>query len=286
MGPTGSGKSFLAERFAKELEAQLINADAFQVYKGFDVGTNKPALKEHYNLLDIKKPQESFSVGEWIGLVLKILNGLWDQKKHAVVVGGTGLYIRALFEEWKDLSPPPPQEVRNKIMEQERKWGIPKLFQELQRLDPDSASKLDPNNRARVRRALEKALVPQAKIPFSLPTFQKFKLGIQWPVDRLNSLLDQRTEYLLKSGWIEEAERLKKEGITEELPAMRAIGYRTIFRLLENQISFEEALLNIQTETKQYAKRQRTWLRSEPHVKELFVQDLKELEQKQLASIL
>ncbi len=286
MGPTGSGKTFLAERMAKELNAQLINADAFHIYKGFDIGTNKPHNKEVYKLLDIKEPHEPFSAGEWINETLPILQELWDQKKHAIIVGGTGFYIRALFEEWRDLEPAPPKEVRDKILNQEKQFGLKTLYDQLQELDPFTAKEIDPQNPIRVRRALEKALAPQPKITFQLPGFQKTKIGILLPVDRLNTLIDQRTKHLLEAGWIEETTYLKEQGITKDLPAMRAIGYQTVFELTENQILYPEALFKIQIETKQYAKKQRTWLRSEPHLKKLFIKDLEELEQISLTSIL
>ena len=286
MGPTGSGKTFLAEKIAKELEAQLINADAFHVYKGFDVGTNKPPQKELYELLDIKEPSESFSAGGWIHEALPVLQRLYEQKRHAVIVGGTGFYVRALFEEWKDLESPPPKEIRDQILDQENQFGIEALYQQLQKLNPIVAKKIDPQNPVRVRRALEKTLVPQTKISFKLPNFQKIKIGILLPIDNLNAILNQRTQKLLEEGWIEEAIHLKEQGITHDFPAMRAIGYQTVFKLLENQISSDETLFQIQTETRQYAKKQRTWLRSEPHLKELFIKDLRELDQISLSSIL
>lgn len=277
MGPTGSGKSDLAERIASLLDAQLINADAFQVYRGFDIGTNKPGHRDRYRLLDIKDPDEDFGVGEWVARALDVLAELWEAGRSAVVVGGTGLYVRALFEEWKGLAPPPDPALRAEV----RSWareGIGALAARLIAIDPIRAQAIDLSNPARVIRALERALQPQPPAAFSLPPFRRVKWGLQPDVDALNARIDARTTDLLERGWLEEVERLSCQGVDEKCPAMRAIGYRTLLRVSMGAMRLEEALDMIRRETRQYAKRQRTWLRSEPHLQWFTVIDEEGLE--------
>ena len=286
MGPTGSGKSHFAELLQAELGAQLINADAFHVYRGFDIGTNKPKDKSLYEMLDIKNPTEDFGVGEWVQLTQNILEELWKQQKSAIVVGGTGLYIRALFECWNNLQSAPDPQIREAVKEEYETLGHEQFYKKLMDLDPTLTSKIDPHNPVRLTRAMEKILSPGKTIPIKLPPFQQYKLGIRLPVEVLNTSLDNRTVELLNSGWIQEVQHLVKKGVPEDSPAMRAIGYRTVLELKRSNLSFSEACASIQTETRQYAKRQRSWLRSEPRLKWIDIQNYQELNRNLVRSII
>src|SRR5271165_7127776 len=124
MGPTASGKTDVAEAIADALDAQLINADAFQVYRGMDIGTAKPRAKGRYRLLDLKAPNEGFGVGEFVQLAQTELNTLFQERRSAVVVGGTGLYIRALFEQYSELAASPEPALRAALMEREYRDGL------------------------------------------------------------------------------------------------------------------------------------------------------------------
>lgn len=269
MGPTASGKSVVAETLAEELSAKLLNADAFHVYRGFDVGTNKPAEKDRYRLLDLKDPNELFGLGEWISFAQAELRASYAAGENVVVVGGTGLYIRALFEQWSYLSGAPDPELRETLCGDEERLGLASLAERLHILDPAAAEQIDLANPARVRRALERALSPASPIENQLPPFRKLKVGLVQSVDRLNACIDARSQHLLKAGWIEEVELLRDSGVRENFPAMRAIGYRTVLGLIEGALSANEAISEIQLLTRQYAKRQRTWLRSEPNLRRL-----------------
>ncbi len=260
MGPTGSGKSALAEALAERLDAQLVNADAFQVYIGLDIGTNKPQIRGDYRLLDLKAADQSYGVGEYVLDVAAVLAEKFAAGRSVVVVGGTGLYIRALFEEYTDLLGSPDQGLRDELSS----LSLPEM---LERLDAiASTHDLDRSNRRRVQRALERALQPTVPISFSIPGFRKAKFGIHTPVETLDVQLAIRTERLLRSGWIEEVEGLLKAGLSPQFASFKAIGYAEISRFLDGAFSFEELLDQVQLQTRQYAKRQRAWMRSEPNL--------------------
>jgi tRNA dimethylallyltransferase len=264
MGPTASGKSDLAEQLADRLGLQLVNADAFMVYRGLDVGTNKPRDKSKYALLDIVEPSDDFGVGDYVLRASALLEGLFEKGTGAVLVGGTGLYVRALFEEYKGLMPAPDPSVRARLMEREQHEGLAALAEELSRLDPETAYATDLKNPVRVRRALERLADPRPPIQFRLPPFDKRKFVLDPPQTDLDQAIARRTRALFQAGWAEEVRRLLASGLSKTAPALRAIGYQCVIGLIEGRLSEEEAMAQVLTETRQYAKRQRTWLRTEP----------------------
>ncbi|HEY3782485.1 MAG TPA: tRNA (adenosine(37)-N6)-dimethylallyltransferase MiaA [Fimbriimonadaceae bacterium] len=267
MGPTSSGKSALAEQIALEYDAQLINADAFQAYRGFDIGTGKPEDRSRYLLLDVADPSEQFGLGEWIRLASGELAKLYEEGRSAVMVGGTGLYIRALMEEYKSLGGLPTVGLRQELMEEERRSGSNALFERLQALRPEAAAQVDRANPLRVRRALEIALSPAELIGFSLPPFKKAKLGIEISALENKARIKERVSSMLERGWIDEVSAIKQSGLHFGSPAMRALGYKQIWSYLDGSCDLEEMEEDINRSTAGYAKRQRTWLRSEPAIR-------------------
>jgi tRNA dimethylallyltransferase len=266
MGPTASGKTALAEALAEELDAQLVNADAFQIYRGMDVGTAKPERKERYQLLDIRDPREGFGVGEFVALGSEALAEVYARRRSAVVVGGTGLYVRALFEGYEGMRPAPDPALRDELEDRLAREGLESLADELQQRDPEAAAKLDLRNPARVRRALERALDPQPPLRFSLPPFRKAKLALVLSADAAERRIAARLEAMLEAGWVEEVRALREAGVPREAPGMRAIGYRSLWDHVVGVSSLAVAAESIRSETRRYAKRQRTWLRSEPNL--------------------
>lgn len=264
MGPTGSGKSALAERLADELGLQLINADAFQVYRGMDIGTNKSPRKSEYLLVDEVNPSFQFGLGEWLSRISTPLSNLWKKQQGAVVVGGTGLYIRALFEEFSGLHGEPDPDLRQALIDEETAYGPLHMVSKLLQLDPETTVAV--SNPLRVRRALERLLQPRPLEPVALPPFHRIKFGL-WPEPGLlNEYLAARVRAMWDAGWPEEVSRLMGAGIGREAPGFRAIGYQDIFDHLNGELVEEEVLARVTEATRRYAKRQRTWLRSEPHL--------------------
>lgn len=265
-GPTASGKTALAERIATEIDAQLINADAFQVYRYLDIGTAKPENKNRYELIDILDPKETFGVGEWVLRACSLLEGLFAKGRNAVLVGGTGLYLRALFEEYAEMSPPPSEQLRAELMRREQTEGLQTLVQELIQKNPNLAERTDLKNPARVRRALERTLVGVNRIEIRVPPFRKVKVGIDPDKPMLDGAIEHRVGEMMQNGWVDEVRNLIKLGYGPSDPAFRAIGYAEVFDFISHRIGLAEASAKIVLATRQYAKRQKTWLRSEPRL--------------------
>jgi tRNA dimethylallyltransferase len=264
MGPTASGKTPLAEALARELQAELINADAFQVYRGMDIGTAKPARKHLYKLLDLKDPPEPFGLGEWVSMAQAELDACYGLGRNVLVVGGTGLYIRALFEEYAALADAPDSELRARL----NATDIDELRRTLRKDHPEIAAQTDLANPVRVRRAIERLQVPRSE-PIVLPPFKKMKLAVNPSAPDLESRIGRRIAEMVHNGWVQETEELRQRGFRRDDPGLRAIGYRTLWDHLERKISLEEAIATVIADTRRYAKRQRTWLRTEPNLVEL-----------------
>ncbi len=264
MGQTASGKTGLAEAIAERLGAVLINADAFQAYRGMDIGTAKPTKKERYRLIDIKRPDEPYGVGEFCLKAADELKKIFAEGRSAVVVGGTGQYVRALFEEYKDLMPDPDPEVRAHLTQRLEAEGLAVLAEELKVQAPEIAEKIDLQNPARVTRALERFQEQRPPLSFDVPYLKRIRLTTTIEKTELEDRIARRVAGMMHNGWVEEVRRLNVEGFGPGDPGFRAIGYRTVAALIDGDLATEEAERAIVQETMAYAKRQRTWLRSEP----------------------
>lgn len=269
MGPTASGKTELAEALAERLQAQLINADAFQAYRGMDIGTAKPRNRKLYGLLDIKNPDEGYGVGEFCSRAGAILGELWSAGRSAVVVGGTGLYIRALFEQYTGLKPEPDQQLRQRLQDRLREEGPEPLLHELEQVDPIAYAKIDRRNPVRITRALERALDRRPAEPVTLPPFRRLKLGLSRNNLLLEGRIEERTRRMVQNGWVQEVQALVGAGYGPGDPGFRAIGYSELASYLAGETDLEAAIATTIAETRRYAKRQRTWLRSEPGLTQL-----------------
>lgn len=261
MGPTGTGKSAVAEALAEQFDAQLVNADAFQVYRGFDIGTNKPGDPSRYALIDILDPSEPFSVGAWLGLAVPVVTEAWRAGRSVIVVGGTGLYVRALMDEYDDLGGEPDPDVRARVAQIEAAEGLPGLVRTLTGIDPET--QVDLANPVRVRRALERRLSPSSGTVVKLPPYRKVKVACDTDPETHNVWLLQRQAAMFEAGWLNEVTDLLEKGVPRNAPAMRAIGYQSLVRLTDGLIDRRQAEGEVQRDTRRYAKRQRTWLRRE-----------------------
>jgi len=269
MGATASGKTDLAESLAEHLGAQLINADAFQAYRGMDIGTAKPDRRELYRLLDLKDPNQTYGVGEFCNLTRPILDELWNAGRSAVVVGGTGLYIRALFERYSGLKPEPDQALRDRLQERLREEGPEALLSELEGLDPAAHKRIDYRNPVRITRALERALDRRPAEPIEIPPFTRVKFGLSINKAVLAERIEDRARRMVQNGWVHEVQALLSAGYGPGDPGFRAIGYGEIAAYLMGKTDLEGAIAAAIAETRRYAKRQRTWLRSEPGLRQL-----------------
>ncbi|RYG31959.1 tRNA (adenosine(37)-N6)-dimethylallyltransferase MiaA [bacterium] len=261
MGPTASGKTALAETIADEIGARLINSDNFQAYRGLDIGTAKPERKDEYALVDIKDPSDELGMGEWVRLASEELHRVYAEARSAVIVGGSGLNVRALFEGYHDIGVAPTPELREAL----NAIGLPDLLEILAAEDPTAFERVDKKNRVRVQRALEKARSPRDPVT-ELPNFTKVKLAKETDPYRLGTVIDLRTSEMVQNGWLAEVATLRDAGWSLSDPGLKAHGYRWLWRHLEGEIDLGEAVRLTSAEVRQYAKRQRTWLRTEPRL--------------------
>jgi tRNA dimethylallyltransferase len=260
MGPTASGKTALAEAIADRLGAQLVSADAFQVYRGFDIGTAKPADRGRYRLLDILDPRETYGVGAFVRDAAGAAAEAHAQGRSVVVVGGTGLYIRALFDGYDRLMPAPDPELRAWLEGKEaaEPGSLARML-----LEREPGTQADLRNPVRVRRALERLLDPRPPMQVGLPPFRRFKLAILPERGPLLAAIAERTRAMVSAGWADEVRDILAAGVPVSAPAFRAIGYQCFARLALGETSEQEAVGETVQATSQYAKRQATWLRSE-----------------------
>ena len=254
MGPTASGKTFVAETLTQTHDAVILNADAFQVYRGMDIGTAKPIDQSRYRLLDIRNPDEDFGVGEYVILAAEILHELFDSGRTAIICGGTGLYIRALVEQYHELMPSPDPHLRLELAS----LSLEEAFSRLKEASPEVAGQVDPHNEVRVKRSLEKELGPQTPIQFSVPSFQVRKIAI------VPSL--ELSQEKIQNGWVTEVRNLLDKGYGPGNPGFRALGYAAIAEYVQGKGNEEVLKERIESDTVRYAKRQRTWLRAEPNL--------------------
>ena len=264
MGPTASGKSHVAETLAERLDAVIINADAFQIYRGMDIGTAKPAHenRDRYRLLDLKNPDEDFGVGEYVLLAADLLQELFHKGRNVILCGGTGLYIRALLEEYKDLMPAPSADLRQRIGQMTLDAAVTQLIETA----PEIAAKTDLKNEIRVKRALEKISSDSRPLQFTIPPFQIQKIAIVPHVDISQKKIMQRTKEMVQNGWVAEVKELIIKGYGPGDPGFRALGYEAIARYVQEGGDEGQLIQEIELDTVKYAKRQRTWLRAEPNL--------------------
>jgi tRNA dimethylallyltransferase len=276
LGPTATGKSALALALAEELGGEIVNADALQVYRGFDVGTAKPGPAEQarvrHHLIDILAPHERYSAGEFARRAREAIAEIRDRGAVPLVVGGSGLYLRALFE---GISPVPPgdPEVRERLRERLAAEGLASLRRELEEADPATAARLAPGDTQRVLRALEVAAVSGEPLsawisrqPFGIQRIAAIRVGLTIPRGILYDQIASRVARMVQEGWVEEVTRLLGQGLDPELPAFQAIGYRQLVRHLKGEWSLEQAVGETIRATRRFAKRQETWFRREPDV--------------------
>lgn len=276
VGATATGKSALALRLAESLGGEIVNADALQVYRGFDIGTAKPTLAERrgvvHHLIDILEPDEKYSAGEFARRALALIAEIGGRGRWAILVGGSGLYLRAL---WSGIAPLPPVNaaLRGELEKRRAADGIEPLARELAAVDPITAGRIGARDAQRILRALEvhgATGVPLshwlARSPFGSSALPMRKIGLTVPRAVLYDRIEARAREMVGRGWVAEVEQLLAGGVRSDAPAFQAIGYAQWVAALAGRISRDEAFAELITATRRYAKRQETWFRREPEV--------------------
>ena len=266
-GATATGKSDLAISLAVELNGEIINADSMQLYKGMDIGTAKLSLKERkaipHHLLDVFDVTEDASVAWYQRTARELVSSIESRGKTAIIVGGTGLYIKAILDDlnFPDTDPA----VRERLNELAEKIGGPALHEKLAKLDPAAALAIDAQNIRRVIRALEVIEITGRPFTANLPRVESTRypqarqFGLVMDRERLANRIDERVERMWEKGLIAETEQLVHAGIRQGKTAQLALGYAQVLKYLAGEISEDEAKEDTKRATRQYARRQETW---------------------------
>jgi tRNA dimethylallyltransferase len=269
VGPTGVGKTRLVLRLAAHFPGEVIGADSRQVYRHLDIGTAKPTPEERarvrHHLVDIIDPDEDFNLALYQRLADAAIEDVFRRGRLPFLVGGTGLYVKAVLEGWQLPGVSPDPQFRYNIEKRAGEGDINGLYQELVRLDPEAARKIDRRNVRRVMRALE--VCAGAGRPFSrlgrkaAPGFESYIIGLTAERAKLYEMTDRRVDGMMASGFVEEVVKLREMGYDFSLPAMSGIGYRQVAQYLRGEVTLEDAVRKIKTETHRFVRHQYAWFR-------------------------
>lgn len=269
LGPTGVGKTDVSILLAKALDTEIISADSMQIYRGMDIGTAKPTKGERekvrHHMVDVVDPSRSFSAGRYVEEIVPLIDGLLKKGRVPLVVGGTGLYIKAITRGIFS-GPPADWDLREELLSlEEKKEGT--LYTYLKDMDPGAAVKIQRNDTRRTLRALEVCLKSRRKMSVLQETMTKplpyefVKIGLTRQRGELYRLINKRVDDMFRQGLVEEVERLRS--LSPDRTPLQAIGYKELLLFLDGAITREEAVDLVKRNTRRYAKRQFTWFRKE-----------------------
>jgi tRNA dimethylallyltransferase len=281
VGPTNVGKTEIAIQLAERLNGEIISADSRLFYRGMDIGTAKPTHEEQarvpHHLIDIANPDEILSLAVFQQKAREAITDIHIRNKLPFLVGGTGQYVRAVTEGWTPPEVKPDERLREELEREKEERGTYWLYEKLKKLDAEAASKIDPRNYRRTIRALEVIMTTgkkfseqrgQSHSPYHLVT-----IGLTRPREELYKRVDQRIEVMFANGFVEEVKGLLDKGYSPSLPTMSAIGYRECMRVVNGELSEEQAKVQIRRATRVYVRRQANWFKeSDPNIRWFRVQ--------------
>ena len=272
MGATGAGKSALGLKIAQMFNTSIISCDSMQLYRGLDIGTAKPSKEEQalvpHHLIDCAELSETWSAARWSDEAAKVIADENSKGKMPLIVGGTGMYLRALTEGFADIPAEKP-EVRERLLALQKEHGTPHLHAMLSEVDHVTAERLHNTDTQRIMRAL--GVFQSSGTPLSVWQSQEStKQDIECPVvvleverEVLRERIAQRFDAMMDAGWLDETRWLDAQHPGEMHPAVRAVGYRQLLAHLHGECSLEDAVRDGVTATRRYAKRQQTWFRNQ-----------------------
>lgn len=279
VGPTGVGKTEIAIELARHYNLEIISADSRQIYKHMDIGTAKPKLTDSewltvdgklikFHMVDIATPDILYSAADFARDATEVIEKLITENKRFILVGGSGLYLKALFEPF--FSAPARNLKLRSLLARE---PLEDLYEQLKMVDPESAQRIHCQDRQRIIRALE--IYEQTRKPWSIliktdkkeSRFTPYYVGINMLRKKLYEKINQRFDQMIKDGLIDEVKKLLSLGYTQECNALNGIGYQEIIRFLDGEISLTEAIETAKSRSRQYAKRQITWFKKIKEVK-------------------
>lgn len=272
-GPTASGKTAVGIELARQLNGEIISADARQIYRMMDIGTAKPTLEERaaarHHLIDFVDPAAGYSAGQFAEDAAAVIGDVLSRGKIPLVVGGAGLYIRALCDGFSPM-PDIPAEIRTRLRAEARA-GLSNLYEKLRVVDPKWASKIQATDTQRIVRGLEvyeasgKPLSAHQEVPPRI-RYTASRFALRWAREVLYERIDARTRQMFARGLIEEARRLRAMGYASDRNALKTFGYREAFRHLDDEIALDRAIAEAQRATRRYAKRQMTFFRKDKRI--------------------
>lgn len=286
VGPTSSGKTALSLLLAQSMPCEIISADSRQIYRRMDIGTAKPTPADRervrHHCIDILDPDEDFSAGQYGPMARRLVHEIDSQGRIPLVVGGSGLYIRALVDGifdggFRD------EGIRQRLREEAGAVGPEVLHRRLESLDPEAGSKIHPNDGKRIIRALEVCSVsgvPLSKLQRERTVradFQSKMFGLDWPRGPLYRRIEERVDEMLRQGLVQEVRDLAASGYSLRNNALDSVGYREILMHLEGALELDSAVDLIKKNTRRFAKRQMTWFRGDPRIRWFTVSSAEEL---------
>ena len=269
VGPTAVGKTALSLELAEKFSAEIINADAMQIYKGMDIGTAKLPVSQRrgivHHQIDVLDPIEEANVSQYQKQTREIINTLLNKNIQPLLVGGSGLYVNSVLEDLE--FPGTNLEVRAKYEEILDEQGVETLYEMLKEIDPIAAQNILPNNARKIVRALEVNEITgkafNAKLPEPSPIFADVRIALDMPRDLLDKRISDRVHQMFEDGFVDEVKSLEKK-LRLGKTALRALGYSQVLSLLAGEISEDEAITLTINATKKFARRQLSWFRRDP----------------------
>ncbi|PGM86864.1 tRNA (adenosine(37)-N6)-dimethylallyltransferase MiaA [Bacillus cereus] len=275
IGPTAVGKTKLSIDLAKAFNGEIISGDSMQIYRTMDIGTAKVTTDEmdgipHY-MIDIKNPEDSFSVAEFQERVRKCIREITERGKLPIIVGGTGLYIQSVLFDYQFTDEAGDATYREQMEKLALEHGVEYVHKKLQEVDPESAERIHANNVRRVIRALEIFHTTGEKMSNQLEKqenellYDVSLIGLTMDREMLYDRINLRVNLMIEQGLLEEVKGLHERGV-RDCQSIQAIGYKEIYDYFENRVSLEEAVSQLKTNSRRYAKRQLTWFRNKMDV--------------------
>ncbi|HHW14968.1 MAG TPA: tRNA (adenosine(37)-N6)-dimethylallyltransferase MiaA [Firmicutes bacterium] len=275
VGPTAVGKSEVAVEVARIIDGEIVSADSMQVYRGLDIGTGKLSPAERggvpHHLLDVVEPEETYSVARYEREALAAIAAIHRRGRVPLLVGGTGLYYRAVVRDYLFEGPGADPELRARLADEAQREGAPALHRRLAEIDPVAAGRIHPNDLRRIIRALEVYIL--SGVPLSQqqqgseePRFDLVAVGLTAPRGVLYARIERRVDAMLAKGLLAEVRTLVDRGLESWLTSIQALGYKEFLPYLRGEEDLATAVVRLKRETRRYAKRQLTWFRREPHV--------------------
>jgi len=273
-GPTATGKSDLALEVAGLIDGEIVNADSMQLYKGMDIGTAKLSIDERngipHHLLDILTVEEDASVAQYQTLARAAVDEIRSRNKAAIIVGGTGLYIKSIIDEMN--FPETDPELRKKLENEAELLGTAELYSRLRLLDPEAATAIEPANTRRIIRALEVIEVTGQPYSANLPSDTSLRypdalhIGLSMERSSLAPRIEARVHRMWQSGLLDEVDELIEAGLLKGSTAQRAIGYAQVIAMRKGEISEAQAIEETIVATRKYVRRQETWFKRDPRI--------------------